>query len=176
MYYKFLLHLNVFCTFAGKMRNVAHKIFAVVLAVWYLMSIIGFGIHTCRGSQRSFVTTFVTGMTCEDIHPEHHCTCAHHSSEAGHDCCGHESDGQSVEASSCCTDDFKVLALTGILPASENDSSFFLQVDHVPFHDVYMESCHHPLSDSEFHLIKRMPDSGLIQPGDVQSVLGIWRI
>lgn len=161
MYYKFLLLLNVFCTFAAIMRNVAYKICAVLLAVWYLMSIIGFGVHTCRGSQRSFLTTFVTGMTCEDIHPQHHCTCDHHSSEAGHD---------------CCTDDFKVLSLTGVLPSAENDSGFFLHGDCVPFHDMYMESCHHLLSDSEFHLIKRMPDSGLIQPGDLQPVLGIWRI
>ena len=168
--------MNVFCTFADRMRKVAYKICAVVLLVWYCLSIVGFDIHTCRASQRSFVTTFVTGTTCKDIHPEYHCPCAHHSSEEDYDCCGHQSSGESLTSSSCCTDDFKVLPLTGFIPASEDDSSSFLQGEFVPFHDMYMESCHDLLSDSQFHLIKRMPDSGLIRPGDVQSVLGIWRI
>ena len=177
MYYKFLLDLNVFRTFAAKMRNVAYKICAVMLAVWYLMSNIGFGVHTCRASQRSFVTTFVSAMTCEDIHPEHHCTCAHHSADDGHDCCGHGSPGQSVDASSCCTDDFKVLSLTGVLPSYDyDDTDGLFHAGYCQYTAMCKDLFHHLPSDSELHRIKPLPDSGYILPDDVQSVLGIWRI
>ena len=176
MYYKFLLHLNVFCTFAGKMRNVAHKIFAVVLAVWYLMSIIGFGIHTCRGSQRSFLTTFISEVVCEDIHPEHHCTSAHHccGDHQEHGCCGDPSD-PTFESPSCCSDDVMVLSLTGTAPSSEDYGCSLCHCWHGPA-EVSAASLHHLSKVQEINRTIQESDSGLPAPGDVQSVLGIWRI
>ena len=55
------------------MKKVCTKIFAALLVVWYLVGIIGFDMHTCNGSGRSFVVAFFEGMACEDIHPEHVC-------------------------------------------------------------------------------------------------------
>ena len=86
------------------------KISAFMLVVWYCMSIIGFDVHTCSESGRSFVTSSILGTECEDIHPEHH----HHD----HCCSGCDdhtssSDEDRVSTEGCCTDDIKVLVLTG---------------------------------------------------------------
>lgn len=150
------------------MRNVVLKISALVLAACYLMSIIGFGVHTCMGSERSFLTTFVSAAACEDIHPEHHCADSHH-------CCGHEDDDVSFMPADCCSDDFIALTVTGTAPSNENDNA-----------GCSCGACFHAaelLSDSHIPSVRSVtyrmfspPDSGCIVPGDVQSVLGIWRI
>ena len=51
------------------MKGLITKIFAALLVGWYMMSIIGFGVHTCSGSGKSFVVAFYEEMTCEEIHP-----------------------------------------------------------------------------------------------------------
>ena len=168
----FFVHLRVM------LRNVPMKICAAVLAVWYLMSIIGFGVHTCMGSQRSFLTSFVSGITCEDIHPEHHCGEAHHCS-GHHECHGctdrHESGMPEIESSPCCSDDFMVLSLTGTAPSSEDYSCSLCHCWHGPA-EVSAASLHHLSKVQEINRTIQESDSGLPAPGDVQSVLGIWRI
>lgn len=153
------------------MRNVPMKLCALVLGIWYLVSIIGFGVHTCMGSQRSFITTFVTGMTCEDIHPDHHCCC-----DAGcHSDCSHDQDDCSYGPSSCCSDDFVVLSVTGTLTSSEND--FCACCSGYCLSDAgLLSGIHHLYQNSETYRIILPPDSGLLPSGDIQSVLGIWRI
>ena len=147
------------------MRNMPLKICAVLLAVWYLMSIIGFGVHTCMDSQRSFVTSFISGMTCEDVHPEHGCC---HSHEG---CCSHhdEDEHEGEDDGSCCSNEYQALDLTGT-PSQDDDC----------FHALYVAE---PVAQlliipMDLNIIKYShgPDSGPISPGDIQSVLGIWRI
>mgnify|MGYP003294115270 CR=1 FL=1 len=145
------------------------KISAIALVIWYLVSIIGFGVHTCSTNQRSFVTTFVSGMTCEDIHPEDHCADSHDCADS--DCCSHH-----PEECEDCEDDFMALSVTGTVQSSENDS-------HIGCH-CGLALCEMPayecisISSSEIGFLKIIPkpDSGLMIPGDVQSFLGIWRI
>lgn len=160
------------------MRNVAMKICAVALAVWYLVSIIGFGVHTCMGSDRSFVTTFASGISCEDIHPEQHCADSHHCHGEGecHDCGHRQKAGEvSFDAQPCCSDDFVVLTITGTAPSSENDLCE-CHCGHFPFVAELSSAINNLSAESEINIIFPLPDSGLIVPGDVQSVLGIWRI
>lgn len=168
----FFVHLRVM------LRNVPMKICAAVLAVWYLMSIIGFGVHTCMGSQRSFLTSFVSGITCEDIHPEHHCGEAHHCS-GHHECHGctdrHESGMPEIESSPCCSDDFMVITLTGTEPSSEN-GCHGCHCGQCPFAAELLSDIRCLSAKNEIYKIMPMPDSGLIAPGDVLSLLGIWRI
>lgn len=91
---------------------------AVLIVLWYVFSIIGFDVHTCSHTGKSYVATFVSGYGCDDIHPEHHC---------GKDCChGHRPivvtdisplcDAVLADscAGHCCEDSIKVLALTGV--------------------------------------------------------------
>ena len=47
------------------MKGLLTKITAMLLVVWYSMSIIGFDIHTCSGSGESFVVT-VDGFIVSD--------------------------------------------------------------------------------------------------------------
>ena len=153
------------------MRNVPIRICALALCIWYLVSIIGFGVHTCMGSQRTFVTTFVTGMTCEDIHPEHHCCCA----GGCHSACSNDKDGYSYGTSSCCSDDFVVLSVTGTVTSSENDFCGCC-CGYCPLAAELPSGLHRLCLNSETHRIILPPDSGLLSSGDIQSVLGIWRI
>ena len=150
------------------MRNVTLKISAVVLVACYLMSIIGFGVHTCMKSERTFVTAFVSSSACQDIHPEHHCADSHH-------CCGHDEDALSFRPSACCSDDFVVLTVTGTIPSGENDHYGCPSGDF--FNATGLLSEIHPLSVKSDHYMTIFPsDSGCIVSGDMQSVLGIWRI
>lgn len=112
------------CTFAGYMKTIVMKISAVLLVVWYCMSIIGFDVHTCKGTGRSFVATFIEGTACSDIHPEHHCcsgSCAHHHEtscchkDVKTACCssGHQDSKSGIDTDECCTDDYQVIQLSG---------------------------------------------------------------
>lgn len=154
------------------MRNVFMKISALLLVMWYCMSIIGFDVHTCRESGRSFVTSCIVGTECEDIHPEHH----HDHCCSG--CGNHESssEGECVSSDECCTDDIQVLVLTG---SNTNDGHRHYDechCGHCPcivdclcgIHDFYahLDIC------SKIHI----PDSGFIAVEDAQPFLSIWRI
>ena len=150
------------------MRNVVLKISSVVLAVCYLMSIIGFGVHTCMRSERSFLTTFVSGAACEDLHPEHHCADSHH-------CCGHEDDEVSFMPADCCSDDFVALTVIGTVPSNENDYQGYLCGDCF-YAAEFLSDIHGFSVRSVTYRIFSPPDSGCIVSGDAQSVLGIWRI
>ena len=174
------------------MKGFWMKICAVLLVVWYCMSIIGFDVHTCKGSGRAFVTTFAEGMTCADIHPEHHCcrthheepACSHHESLCCHekassshqepDCCGHHGpDSQkSVDLQTCCTDSYQVIILTGCRAEDDgHDSdgcgfSTCLYADVLSANDSlkYKSSTHYG------------PDLRDIVPSDCCVTFCIWRI
>lgn len=92
------------------MKKILIKVAAVMALVWYSLGIIGFDVHTCNASGRSFIATFVEGISCEDIHPGHGCGHEHH------DCtCGHHHSEETVVSypQHCCTDDYQALAITG---------------------------------------------------------------
>ena len=154
-----------------RMKTVVMKISAIMLVVWYCMSIIGFDVHTCRESGRSFVTSSILGTECEDIHPDHHhdhcCSgCENHSSSSD-DC---------VSPEDCCTDDIQVLALTG---SNINDSHRHYDECHCSLCPCVIE--HMSVIDdlragTQIQEIIPLPDSGLSATGDVQTFLGVWRI
>ncbi len=163
------------------MRNLIVKTFAALLLVWYSMSIIGFDVHTCNGSGRSFVVTFIEGLTCEDIHPDHHCSasaccsekhgrCSHHEdAPASHDCA-------SIMAKSCCSSDYQVLTLTGAV--SQNDHEHFDECSCGNCPCVGFCICTAPYSQYENYLIAYTchPDSGVGSACDRQASLRVWRI
>ena len=154
------------------MKGIFTKVTALLLIVWYSMSIIGFGVHTCSGSGKSFVVTFVEGFACEDIHPEHHCSkgaCCSHS-HASH----HEESQQSVKSKSCCTSDYQVLALTGTVSDDKNGADY---QDYPVLHISHGQYDH--LADVfKSRIIIR--DSGYISESwrmpDMQAALSVWRI
>ena len=145
------------------MRSLAVKICSVLLVLWYLMSVIGFNVHTCSGEGHSFVTTFIDGVTCADIHPEHHCDDEHH-------CC------EAEEHDDCCTDDFQVLSLTGLM---SDDTQDYCGESHFSGCPCVAVSCIElPQVCADDFLLKDLyePESGSAASDDVQSFFGIWRI
>lgn len=161
------------------MKKLATKLSAFLLMIWYCISIIGFDVHTCSDSGRSFVATFLNGMTCEAIHPghTHDSSCCHEAHE--HICCGQRHHGSdtcfSVDAKSCCSDDYQVLFLTGERPDG----------DHIHYNECGCALC--PcLENVTMAQLPAVPDIGslkyhggvfgLIVYKDFQSSLSIWRI
>ncbi len=158
------------------MKNVFTSVTAVMLVIWYSLSVIGFDVHTCSGSGESFVTTVIGGTACEDIHPEHDkvaCACCHHGHGAHHDS---ESEGPELATKPCCTDDWQMMALTGCKA----------QEKHNHFDECHCEYCLCILDISERNIHSRTdihrlrafynPDSGSLAPLDVQRSYNIWRI
>ena len=137
------------------MRSMPMKYCAVLLALWYLMSIIGFNVHIC--------------------HSAHHE--AHHIShvEEHHDCCCHHDDAEPEDSFSCCTDEYHVLTLSGMVSSNENDIEHSVSLDSQIFAGYIPNSCM-SFNENRIHKITSLPDSGLIAGGDIQSVLSIWRI
>lgn len=163
----------IFVTLPVSMKNRMLRFSAMLLVLWYCFSVIGFDVHTCKASGRSFIATVVSGLSCADIHPSH--TCDHDLCHSHDGCCGHEEhqDETSLKSESCCSDDYHVLALTGTV--SEKDH--LQQLDMMP---VCLSSAD---ADGAFSIFtgygysdRHVPDSVPIVSGDAQSLLNIWRI
>lgn len=158
------------------MKGVITKIVAMLLVLWYSMSIIGFDIHTCHGSGRSFVVTFIEGTACEDIHPEHQCH-AHSCCEAEDaSCCHHNNDEPSVAASSCCSNEYQVLALTGVLSSDDHRHYDACGCGCCPYVDLYTCDLAHDYRYDSYQAYIKSPDSGLGVVWDVQTAFNVWRI
>lgn len=174
------------------MRKVFIKMTSVLMTIWYCLSIIGFDVHTCSGSGRTFVTTFIEGLACEDIHPEHVCnpeSCCPDSHE--HSCCSHSRhdgdctadhsdcifcDGTAFRAKSCCSNDYQVLALTGTVSADDHRHHDECTCGHCPCVDFPSDMMLQPDRPSLLLSYIHKPDSGLPTAGDRQAALNIWRI
>ena len=154
------------------------KISALLIIVWYSMSIIGFDVHTCLSSGRTFIATFAKGVSCTDIHPEHHCCKS--------DCCGtHDHDNhetssccpseQEVAAKKCCSNEYQVIDLSGCRSITETDSDDLnvrMEYPVIEYSAMDITAAAFPAEQLQFW----DPDSGAIKPYDYQSVYGIWRI
>ena len=157
---------------------------ALLLTIWYCFSVIGFGIHTCKASERSFVATFISGLTCADIHPEHKCDKGKCCSHASHDCseshchasgCCDDSmdDGISLHAPSCCSNDYLALVITGCETDNEERSGLIQSEFALSVIDVASDDFQ---SNISLQKNRHKPDSGPRLNVDIQSFLNIWRI
>lgn len=156
------------------MKNIVIKYMSALLAVWYCLSIIGFDVHSCEATGESFLASTISGITCEDIHPEHSCHDHGHCCHHGHgSSCTH---GEEVaDDSRCCTDDIHILAVQGIASDDSQRHSCKWTSGYSPcivHHaaSVVSLSCGF-CSAIDLHL----PDSGCLLP-DRQALLRVWRI
>lgn len=153
------------------MKVLITKISAALLAGWYIVSVIGFGVHTCNEEGRSFVVAFYEEMTCEEVHPEHvshHSGCCH--------CCHEEVEGLCIRAASCCSNDYQALELTGAVISDDSRGDDVDVLRSHPCPGVLMCSAD---SESVFRTtIKYVhePGSGYEGGCDRQALLSIWRI
>ena len=163
------------------MRNVFTSLTAVLMVVWYSLSVIGFDVHTCSGSGETYIATVASGFACEDIHPGPHGQSAHHD-HSGCGCCHSEKKSKSDDSESgfdvnpCCTDDFQVIMLTGTRGADEQRydeelsqiyGSYVAEIQGI-------NQCSN-LFLSDRNVILR-PCNGNIVSHDVQAIYNIWRI
>lgn len=169
--------------FAAGMKNLGTRIFAAILVVCYSMSIIGFGVHTCSENNRSFLTSFITGVECEDVHPSEICDAQCCSAAKHKNCCGHHtsednSAGQSDAAvklcsRTCCTNDYQQIELTGSGHVSVSEK-FVEQMTLIALcadsSFVYLKS-----SFSKIIQVLVLPDWGLYK-GKLYPLLSVWRI
>ena len=161
------------------MKNVFTILAAVLMVLWYSLSVIGFDVHTCSGSGETFIATVASGFACEDIHPEHV------RPESGHSECGccHSHDSEPVEASGhgfdskpCCTDDYQVIILTGTRGSDQqryndaNHSEYCTYVAEVPVIDYYSNKY-----SSDIRVYYKLCIGGIV-PQDLQASYNIWRI
>ncbi len=166
------------------MKKMIMKILAVMLTVWYSMSIIGFDVHTCNGSGRSFVVTFIEGLTCEDIHPEHRCektSCCSGDHEtccaSRHESCGLDNDsGLQIKTKSCCSNDYQVLALTGTVNGGGHDHFDECLCGLCPC--AGFPVCEVPAVEYGYKSIEYLNDSGsgVASACERQAALRVWRI
>lgn len=142
------------------MKTVFMKISAVVLVVWYFMSIIGFNVHTCIADHDDHGCS---GMCCcTDVH-EHH------------GCCGHVAADLVFKAAPCCTDDFQVLDITG---SGQNDGRYgsASEFSFVPCLFVCTSYSSSQAYQNFYRSIIYEPESGHLSCEDIQSVFSVWRI
>lgn len=171
------------------MKGIMMKICAVLLTIWYCMSIIGFDVHTCNGTGRTFVATFAEGLTCADIHPEHRCApgrcgaaqeaeCCHADCCTHSDCCSHQERTcrHEISEDSCCSDSYQSILLTGFRAGD----------DHRHYDECHCGNCPCMIADYQgslavrsfaaSHISLHVPDIGDIVPCDPQVVFSVWRI
>lgn len=138
------------------MRNLPMKYCAVLLALWYLMSIIGFNVHICHSAH----------------HLSHHVS---HTEEHQDCCCHHEENEPEASFSCSCTDEYHVLDISATVSSNENDIKDSVSADS-HFCTGYLSDVCVSFNKNRIHKIRSLSDSGLTASGDVQSVLSIWRI
>ena len=155
------------------MKKVFTSMTALLLVIWYSLSVIGFDVHTCSSSGNTYIATVIGGTECKDIHPEHdekRCSCCHH------DHCNDTHDAeQSVKTKSCCTDEWQMIVLTGLRTSDEqvNVSECFCNYDA---YGPQQQSDNYFLRISARQRAFCKPDSGTIRCLDFQQTYSIWRI
>lgn len=101
-------------------RNIHIKLLSAMVALWYVLCVSGFDVHTCRHTGDSVVRLLAEGIECSDVHPQDH---SHSCTHSCHKDCAEE-DGCTGEVfedeGSCCFNEISVLAVPGI-SAREND-------------------------------------------------------
>lgn len=104
--YEDIIFLRIFAEVInnGRIKAWSSAVAAVLLALWYLLSVVGLDVHRDLEHGRTYVVCGLTGGDCEAIHPEHHC----------HDC--DDSEGECLSGEDCCSDDFEAVLSVGGAP------------------------------------------------------------
>ena len=162
------------------MKSLFTKYVAALLTLWYTLSIIGFDVHSCAATGDTFVNSVLSGLTCEDIHPEHDCSghgsccgshkCHDHKPEAS-SCCG-DHDAPAVEHDDdCCTNDIEVLDSAGLC-IQDDDYSVLSEPASLQYIKIGFDSRLY----AEATYMSHNSSSGKPTEPDSQAMLSIWRI
>ena len=156
------------------MKKAFTSVSALLLVVWYSLSVIGFDVHTCNASGETYIATIASGFACDDIHPEDHRQ-EHH----GHSCCecchSHQDDSDELKTKPCCTDDYLVILLTGVRSIQGTGDDSCQQIPAVTVHIAGPEHSYSYIFNNGLRAFHK-PGSGGLPPRDMQAVYNIWRI
>ncbi|MGM9747941.1 MAG: hypothetical protein ACI3ZN_04010 [Candidatus Cryptobacteroides sp.] len=114
-------------------RNIHIKLFSALVALWYVLCVSGFDVHTCRHTGDSVVRLLAEGIECSDVHPDDHCHSCHHTCHSG--CETEECTSEELESdNSCCFNEISVLVVPGISPKGDghNNHHFSCHCGHCP--------------------------------------------
>lgn len=100
-----------------RMKTLMRNIFFVVMALLYIVSTMGYGVHTCTSDGSASLVLLFGESPCEFVHShiDEHGNCithSHpHSSEHHSDCSEHHNDGcNHSHSDNCCSTDVYVLS------------------------------------------------------------------
>lgn len=152
------------------------KCFSGLVAIVYILGVMGFNVHSCMTSGELFVSPLIEGATCHDLHPGHDCHsgCCH--GHEGEDCCAHCSGENVISSQDCCSDNPVYLNITGIDRGEDGHSNHhhcLCLCGHCPISveigSVIREIC------SEDNLVP-LPDRNPHIPGEIRPLLNVWRL
>lgn len=137
------------------------RIVSPLLAIWYLLCVVGFDVHKCLYSGERFVSSLAAGLPGENIHPE----CDHDAWSACH--------SHGISGRACCVDDINVLVLTG---ANDDDDLFrcCAAVDCPVL--SYIEPDAVGIARENAHRIQYSCYAPHIMSGGIFSLFSVWRI
>lgn len=143
------------------LRNGIIKVVSLVLAIWYLLCVLGFNVHFCNVSGESVVESLVSGPVQGDVHRG----CPHDMQPGHHD--------RELSGKACCTDNIKVLSLTG---REEDDNDGCGPVCGHFLAYVTIDGIYH--QDASAVLLRRAQDCSIIPdiPDNIFSLFSVWRI
>ena len=153
------------------MKNVVTYCVAAFMVLWYSLSVIGFDVHTCNGSGKTFIATVISGTGCDDIHPEHDapcCSCCQ---------CEDEADSDELRTKPCCSDDWQMIVLTGLRSDDDKSQQLFAQsVNHFSASAMLQDFIENlnPIPDYTRNFYK--PRTGGLTTRSCQEVYNVWRI
>lgn len=177
------------------MKGLIIKMFAALLLGWYLVSIIGFGVHVCNDDGTGFLVAFYDGMSCEEVHPEQACEpmsccfdacCEHeHKHEYQHEhqhehtgsCCAcDDAEELVIKSSHCCSNFYQVLELTGTSVLEDGRGSEGVMFKYCPGYDMLAYSFE---PGAEWRsAVRSVHKTGPLYEGacDRLARLSVWRI
>lgn len=157
------------------MMNKIHiKVFSCLMALWYLVSVVGLNVHTCSGTGEVFVKSLVAGTSCEMIHPSHGC----HSEDACCCCCEHEQAHDAEEGLSqkdCCDNEAVMLVHNGCTEDSILLSQLMAQALDMNCIAPEIFALQSPAKDFIQRKISE-PDSSPQIQRDILSEISTWRL
>lgn len=109
--------LNWFCY--DIMKSFMTKLTAVLMVCAYLVGIAGLDVHSCKASGKDYVVAAISGMSgleCEDIHPDSHGHHCHHGHGCAHLCeyLPHSNEfHEKVDKNDCCSNTYHALTISG---------------------------------------------------------------
>lgn len=99
-------------------RKVIITLISLTLVVFYVLGIGGVNVHSCSHTGERYLTLLIEGISCDEIHPDHHHHHGHCSCEDSCECCCQEHEDCDCcddcdDEDGCCTNDSIQLFLTG---------------------------------------------------------------